>query len=83
MRATDFADGTLLWHLVSTLSKKNVGKIKENKVLTRFDQLGNLTVVFNFMAREGIKLSNIGPEDVVAGNVKVDDASARIAVARC
>lgn len=65
------ADGVLLFHLVSALSKASVGRIKEGASLTRFDKLGNLTVVFRHLRELGVKLSNIGPEDVVAGNLKL------------
>jgi hypothetical protein len=72
--ATDFSSGVFLAKLLGVLSKQDVGKLKEpsaTRKLQRFEALGNLSVCFEFMKRVGVKISNIGPEDVLTGNVKL------------
>ena len=71
---TDFGNGVLLAKLLSVLSKQDIGKLKEptsTRKLQRFEALGNLSACFEFMKRVGVKISNIGPEDVLTGNVKL------------
>ncbi len=56
------------------LSKQEITRLKEStgtRKLQRFECLGNLTASFEFLRRVGVKLSNIGPEDVLSGNVKL------------
>jgi hypothetical protein len=70
----DFCDGLLLAKLLVVLSKQEITRLKEapaGRKLQRFECLGNLTASFEFMKRVGVKISNIGPEDVLTGNVKL------------
>jgi hypothetical protein len=72
--AADFANGVLLAKLLMVLSKQEISKLKEpsaTRKLQRFEALGNLSACFEFMRRMGVKTSNIGPEDVLTGNVKL------------
>lgn len=68
--AADFANGVYLAKLLRVLSKHDIPKIKEPtaaRKLQRFEALGNLSACFDFMKRVGVKISNIGPEDVLTG----------------
>jgi hypothetical protein len=61
--------------LLTTLSGNPIGgRLKEpskGRKLQRFERLGNLSTSFDFMKRVGVKISNIGPEDVATGNQKL------------
>jgi len=60
---TDLANGVMLINLLEIISSKNLGKFnKQPKIKTQM--LENNLVALNFLRTEGIKLVNIGPEDI-------------------
>ena len=72
---SDFRDGLVLAELLANLSGQQVAKrIKKplpGRKLQHFDKLGNLAASFDFMNRLGVKLSNIGSDDLATGNEKL------------
>ncbi len=60
----------LLYHLVSQLSKAQLGRIKEGPNLSHFDKLSNVSISLNYL-KQRLKLPNIGAEDIVDGNSKL------------
>tara|TARA_R110002050_G_scaffold186802_1_gene321142 strand:- start:139 stop:699 length:561 start_codon:yes stop_codon:yes gene_type:complete len=67
----DFADGTLLYHLLVALTKDTSPPkiVKQPKM--KAQKLDNLNVCFSMIRKAGIKLTNIGGADVHDGNKKL------------
>lgn len=55
-------DGVILFHLVTVMSGKEVGKLVQPK--TRAHKLDNLTVSLNFLGADGVRLIGIGAEGI-------------------
>eukprot|EP00035_Acanthoeca_spectabilis_P020823 m.434769 g.434769 ORF g.434769 m.434769 type:complete len:526 (+) comp17764_c0_seq1:1329-2906(+) len=62
-----FRSGVLLTDLLQVVCEKKPGKIKR-EVRGKIQEIGNLNVVFTALQKEGVKLVNIGPEDIWDGN---------------
>lgn len=67
----DMSDGVFLFYICSALSKKNPGRLKTGSNLSRFEKLANANTVLSFLQLHGIKLTNIGADDIVQGNSKL------------
>lgn len=67
---TDFRDGVNLIPLIEILSKKSIGKYNK-KPKMRVMRCENLGKALRFLESEGIKLTNIGPDDIEEGNLKI------------
>jgi len=67
---TDFADGVTLINLLEIISSKAVGKYNKAPKI-RSQKLENNLFALNFLKSEGIKLVNIGNEDIVDGKLKL------------
>jgi len=66
----DFKDGTNLIALLEIISSKSVGRYnKAPKIRTQ--KLENNSFALKFLASEGIKLVNIGNEDITDGKLKL------------
>lgn len=68
--AAAFEDGTLLVYLVESISTKKVGRYNKNPKLYA-QKLENITAALKLLESDGIKLVNIGTEDIANGNVKL------------
>ncbi|XP_062567856.1 filamin-C-like isoform X1 [Saccostrea cucullata] len=66
----DFDTGVKLCFLVQGLQGKKVGRIIK-KPLNHHQQLENVTIALNAIANDNVRLVNIGPEDIVNGNLKL------------
>jgi len=67
--ATDFHDGLLLINLLEIISSKSIRHNKNPRLIPQ--KLENLKFALDFLQQEGIKLVNIGPTDLVEGNLKL------------
>jgi len=67
---TDLKDGTLLIALLEVISSKSVGNYTKKPKL-RQHSLENNMIALKFLQTEGIKLVNIGNEDIVDGKLKL------------
>lgn len=65
----DFDSGVLLCGLISALQGKRIRVIKSPK--NQHQQLANVSEALAAIAHDNIKLVNIGPEDIVNGNLKL------------
>lgn len=70
--STDLRNGVLLAPLIEILSKsgKKVGKISQNPRM-RLHKLENLNKSMTFLKNDGIKLVNVGADDIEEGNLKI------------
>jgi len=66
---TDLRNGTLLINLVEIISGKTI-KYNQKPVL-RVQMIENVSILIKFLISEGVKLVNIGPEDIVEGNSRL------------
>jgi len=66
----DLADGILLINLLEIISGKSVGRYNKHPVVPT-QKLENNSIAINFIASEGIKLVNIGSEDITNGRLKL------------
>jgi len=66
----DLKDGLLLINLLEVISGKSLGRYNRNPRIQP-QRLENNVVCLNFLKEEGIKLVNIGPEDLVDGKAKL------------
>ena len=73
----DLQDGLLFAALLEELTSsegdkkaKKMGKLNPKPVF-KIQKVNNLAVVFNFIKEQGIRLENMGPEDVANGNLKM------------
>ena len=67
---TDLSDGTILVHLLESLSNESLGRYAANPKL-RVQKFENVSKSLDFIKSKGIQMTNIGPEDVVDGNRKI------------
>ncbi|XP_078312683.1 filamin-A-like isoform X1 [Crassostrea virginica] len=67
---TDFETGVKLCQLVESLQGKKIGRIIK-KPLNHHQRLENVTIALNAIAGDNVRLVNIGPEDIVSGNLKL------------
>jgi len=67
--ATDLADGVLLINLMEVISGKKIDHTKKPRHPVQ--KLENCGLAINFLTREGIKLVNIGGEDIYEKNEKL------------
>jgi glutaredoxin len=66
----DLCDGILLINLLEIISNKSLGKYNRNPRIPP-QKLENNSIAINFMKSEGLKLVNIGPEDITDGKIKL------------
>eukprot|EP01120_Amphizonella_sp_Union-15-10_P007473 TRINITY_DN2526_c0_g4_i1.p1 TRINITY_DN2526_c0_g4~~TRINITY_DN2526_c0_g4_i1.p1 ORF type:complete len:1557 (-),score=454.20 TRINITY_DN2526_c0_g4_i1:53-4657(-) len=67
---TGFNDGIRLIQFLEVLSNSNLGKY-DQKVRMRIQKIQNIGVALNFLTKSGVRLLNIGPEDICDGNLKL------------
>ncbi|XP_056004557.1 filamin-C-like isoform X2 [Ostrea edulis] len=67
---TDFDTGVKLCQLVESLQGKKIGRIIK-KPMNHHQQLENVTIALTAIANDNVRLVNIGPEDIVNGNLKL------------
>lgn len=66
----DFSDGILLINLLEIISGKSVGRYnKHPRIPTQ--KYENTAIAMKFIQSEGIKVVNIGNEDITNGNLKI------------
>ena len=76
---TDLADGTRLVELAACLNTKKNDDGSPERPLPKYNKtpkmrihmLENLKVAFNYIQAEGVKMVNIGSEDIIDGNDKI------------
>jgi len=66
----DLKDGLLLINLLEIISGQKLGRYNHNPKIVP-QKLENAGIALNFLKNEGIKLVNIGPEDIVEGRPKL------------
>eukprot|EP01114_Cavostelium_apophysatum_P020572 TRINITY_DN6934_c0_g2_i2.p1 TRINITY_DN6934_c0_g2~~TRINITY_DN6934_c0_g2_i2.p1 ORF type:complete len:436 (-),score=147.35 TRINITY_DN6934_c0_g2_i2:34-1299(-) len=66
----DLCDGLLLINLLEIISSKSVGRYNKHPVIIP-QKLENTGIAINFITNEGIKLVNIGNEDITSGRLKL------------
>ncbi|OWT40893.1 actin cross-linking [Cryptococcus neoformans] len=66
----DFSSGVKLIQLLEIISEESLGRYVKNPRL-RVQKAENAAKALNFIRSKGIKLTNIGPEDIVDGNLKL------------
>ncbi|CAD5125182.1 DgyrCDS13424 [Dimorphilus gyrociliatus] len=66
----DLCNGVRLCELVSFLTRGKIGRIVK-RPNNQHQKLENVTLALRAITRDGVKLVNIGSEDVVNGNVKL------------
>ena len=63
-----FSDGITLPILVEHLTQSSLSfKVSTNDHLNRYEKLGNLDLALNKIKKEGVKIINIGPSDILEG----------------
>lgn len=67
----DFHDGILMINLLEEISNKQVAARYNKQPKIRAQKLENLSLAFNFLKQENIKLVGMGPEDLCDGNLKL------------
>eukprot|EP01129_Flabellula_baltica_P008038 TRINITY_DN3168_c0_g1_i1.p1 TRINITY_DN3168_c0_g1~~TRINITY_DN3168_c0_g1_i1.p1 ORF type:complete len:757 (-),score=218.19 TRINITY_DN3168_c0_g1_i1:33-2303(-) len=66
-----FSDGIRLIELLEVISSKDLGKYNK-RIRVRAQALENCSLALNFLKSERIRLENIGPEDIVDCNLKLN-----------
>ncbi|BEI94756.1 uncharacterized protein CcaverHIS019_0703370 [Cutaneotrichosporon cavernicola] len=66
----DFSDGVKLIQLLEIMSETSLGRYTRKPVM-RVQKAENASKALQFIRDRGVKLTNIGPEDIVDGNVKL------------
>lgn len=66
----DFCDGTALINLLEVCSGESLGRHCRRPTM-KLQRLENCTLALNFLRAHGVRLVNIGPEDVVEGREKL------------
>ncbi|WVF70936.1 hypothetical protein IAT40_005731 [Kwoniella sp. CBS 6097] len=66
----DFSNGVKLIQLLEIMSEESLGRYVKKPTL-RVQKAENAAKALNFIRNKGIKLTNIGPEDIVDGNLKL------------
>ncbi|OQR85270.1 alpha-actinin-1 [Achlya hypogyna] len=67
----DLKDGLRLIALLQIVSRQQVAPKYNKHPKMRIQKLENLNLAFNFMARNGVTVTNIGSSDIVDGNSKL------------
>ncbi|XP_023932624.1 filamin-A-like [Lingula anatina] len=67
---TDLGDGVKLGNLVEIIQSRKIGRIVK-KPLNQHHYIQNVTLALNAVSEDGVKLVNIGSEDIVNGNLKL------------
>ncbi|OQS03805.1 alpha-actinin-1, partial [Thraustotheca clavata] len=67
----DLKDGLRLIALLQIVSRQQVAPKYNKHPRMRIQKLENLNLAFNFMARNGVTVTNIGSSDIVDGNSKL------------
>lgn len=65
---TELKDGLVLINLMEIISGKSLGRYNKHPVIIQ-QKLENLNIALRFIKAEGLKLVNIGAEDIVNGNM--------------
>jgi filamin len=63
-------DGVKLINLLEILSHKSLGKYEQFPILFAH-KIENVVLALKFLEKENVQLVNIGPEDIVNGNLKL------------
>lgn len=66
----DFCDGTALINLLEVCSGESLGRHCRRPTM-KLQRLENCTLALNFLRAHGVRLVNIGPEDIVEGREKL------------
>lgn len=67
---TDMADGIILVNLLEVLSGKSLGRYNKHPRIIN-QKLENIQIGLKFIADQGIKMVNIGAEDIHSGNMRL------------
>eukprot|EP01103_Thecamoeba_quadrilineata_P002846 TRINITY_DN12709_c0_g1_i1.p1 TRINITY_DN12709_c0_g1~~TRINITY_DN12709_c0_g1_i1.p1 ORF type:complete len:423 (-),score=94.10 TRINITY_DN12709_c0_g1_i1:3-1271(-) len=67
---TDLADGLLLINLLEIISAKSLGRYNRHPVVP-YQKLENCNIAIKFIQSEGLKLVNIGGDDISSGRLKL------------
>lgn len=67
---TDLSDGLLLINLLEIISGKSLGRYNKHPVVP-YQKLENCNIAINFIQSEGLKLVNIGGDDIASGRLKL------------
>ena len=66
----DLVDGVKLCKLLEKLQNKTIGKYDKNPKM-QMQKLSNLSIFLKALTNDGLKVVNIGPEDIYNGNIKI------------
>jgi len=66
----DLSDGVRLIQLMEIMGDVSLGRYNKNPRI-RVQKAENVTMALDFIASRGVKLTNIGPEDIIDGNLKL------------
>lgn len=66
----DFSDGVKLIQLLEIMSDSSLGRYNKRPIM-RVQKAENAAKALAFIRERGVKLTNIGPEDIVDGNLKL------------
>jgi len=67
---TDMCDGIALINLLEICTGKSLGKFNKKPTM-KVQKIENVQIALNFLKKEGVKLVNIGAEDIVDGDEKL------------
>jgi filamin len=67
---TDLSDGLLLVNLLEIISGKSLGRYNKHPVVP-YQKLENCNIAIQFIQSEGLKLVNIGGDDIASGRIKL------------
>jgi len=68
--STDLCDGIALINLLEVCTGKSIGRYNKKPTM-KLQKIENCTLALNFLKAQGVKLVNIGPEDIVEGREKL------------
>lgn len=66
----DLSDGVRLIQLMEIMGDTSLGRYNKNPRI-RVQKAENVTKALDFITSRGVKLTNIGPEDIIDGNLKL------------
>lgn len=66
----DFKDGVALINLMEIISGKSLGRYNKHPRIIN-QKLENLNIAIDFIKSEGIKLVNVGSDDINSGNMRI------------
>ncbi|ELT88714.1 hypothetical protein CAPTEDRAFT_118724 [Capitella teleta] len=69
--AQDFRNGILLCRLMEVLQGGRIGRVINKKNVNHYEASGNLALAMEAMKKDGVRLVNIGAEDIAGGNTKL------------